>query len=192
MANVGDVLYGIKKGVMEELDPSTQLPKADGVKIQFTTADSAEMEPAISEGEEQIQRTDERILAVVSTPDLLYGYNIKLTDNTFNAQMASLVEGGVVKTGESSTITGYSTPKLQDGCTTKLFRLTLYVANYEGDSIKNYAKIIFHKCRGTASTMSIGKEFYAPEFNVKAREATKAGLPCRDIEYVDVLPTDAQ
>ena len=48
MANVGDVLYGIKKGVMEELDPSTQLPKDAGVKIQFTTADSAEMEPAIS------------------------------------------------------------------------------------------------------------------------------------------------
>ena len=106
--------------------------------------------------------------------------------------MASLVEGGVVKTGEGTTITGYSTPKLQDGCTTKLFRLTLYVANYEGDSIKNYAKIIFHKCRGTASTMSIGKEFYAPEFNVKAREATKAGLPCRDIEYVDELPADQQ
>ena len=52
MASVGDVLYGIKKGVMEELDPSTQLPKDSGVKIQFTTADSAEMEPAISEGEE--------------------------------------------------------------------------------------------------------------------------------------------
>ena len=43
MGNVGDVLYGIKKGVMEELDPSTQLPKDSGVKIQFTTADSAEM-----------------------------------------------------------------------------------------------------------------------------------------------------
>ena len=36
--------------------------------------------------------------------------------------------------------------------------------------------------------MSIGKEFYAPEFEVKARENTKAKLPIKEITFVDALP----
>lgn len=185
---MADVLYGIKMGILEELDETTQLPPTSGgTTVSFTTAESAEMEPVVSEGEEEVKRTDDIILAIVSTPDLLYGYDITLTDNTFNVEMAALIEGGVVTTN-AGEVTGYDTPALSDGCTTKLFRLTLYVANYEGDSIKNYVKIVFNKCRGTAATMSIGKEFYAPEFSVKAREATKAGLKIRNITYVDALP----
>lgn len=184
---MADVLYGIKLGVIEELDPSTQETKADGTTLTFKTAESAEMEPVVSEGEENVARTEDQILAIVSTPDLLYGYDIKLTDNTFSADMAALIEGGVVtKTGEE--VSGYDTPKLSQGSTLKPFRLTLYVANYEGDSIKNYVKIVFNKCMGSATAMSIGKEFYAPEFNIKAREATKAGLPVRNITYEASLP----
>ena len=49
-------------------------------------------------------------------------------------------------------------------------------------------KIILNNCTGTAPSMNLGKEFFAPEFNVKAREATKASLPIKSMEYVTVLP----
>lgn len=70
----------------------------------------------------------------------------------------------------------------------KPFRMTLYVPNYVGDSIINYVKIILNNCTGNAPSMNLGKEFFAPEFNVKAREATKASLPIKSMEYVTVLP----
>ena len=55
-------------------------------------------------------------------------------------------------------------------------------------SIVNYCKITLNKCYGNFPEMSIGKEFYAPEFEVKARENTKAKLPIKEINFVDKLP----
>ena len=185
-----DILYGIKYAEIEELDPITQLPLVAGTKITLDTAESAELEPVVSEGGEEIKRNDSRILAVVRTEDLLYGYDITFTDNTFDAQIMALIEGGtlIMDAIETTKVVGYDTPMISDGATMKPFRLTLYVANYEGDSIKNYVKIALNNCSGKAPTMSLGKEFYAPEFTIKAREATKASLPIRNITYVTSLP----
>lgn len=184
-----DVLYGVKLVILEEIDPVTQLPVDNGVKCRLNTAESAELEPIVSEGEEEVARTDERILAVVNTPDLLYGYNMTLTDNTFDASVAALIEGGVVETDENGNVIGYRSPFISEGSTNmKPFRAHIYVANYEGDSIKNYVVITLNKCSGTAPGMNAAKEFYAPEYTVKAREATKAGLPIKSLSYVDTLP----
>lgn len=70
----------------------------------------------------------------------------------------------------------------------KPFRMTLYVPNYVGDSIVNYVKIVLNNCTGTAPGMNLGKEFFAPQFSVKAREATKASLPIKSMGYVSTLP----
>ena len=185
---MADILYGVKLLVLEELDEKTQLPKADGVKCYATTGKSAELEPVISEGEEKIARSDTKILAIVRTPDLLYGYDIKLVDNTFDVNVAALIGGGAVKTGENGVVTGYDSSMLADGATMKPFRATIYVANYMGESIVNYVEIVLNKCEGTAPTIKVGDEFFAPEFNIKAREATKAGLPVKSVNYVDALP----
>jgi hypothetical protein len=184
-----DVLYGIKLVVLEELDKVTQLPKEGGIVCNIETAESAEMESVVSEGEEENKRTDDRILAVVRTPDLLYGYDIKLTDNTFDPEIASLIEGGVLKLNETGEVIGYRAPMIAEGSTNmKHFRATIYVANYEGDSIKNYVKVICNNCSGTAPGFKAGKEFYAPEMTIRAREATKAGLPVKEIDYALELP----
>lgn len=187
---MADILYGIKLLVLEELDEKTQLPKADGVKCYATTGQSAELEPVVSEGEEKIARSDTNILAIVRTPDLLYGYDLKLVDNTFDVNAAALIEGGTIKTdGEApAKITGYDSSMLADGATMKPFRCTIYVANYSGDSIVNYVKLTLNKCIGSAPTIKVGDDFFAPEFEIKAREATKAGLPVKNLEYVDELP----
>lgn len=186
-----DILYGIKLVEIEELDPTTQLPKASGAKFRVDTAETAELEAITSEGTEDVKRNDTRILAIVRTPDLLYGYNLTFKDNTFDPEIMALVEGGTVKkaSGATGAITGYDSPMLSAGAANmKPFRMTLYVPNYVGDSIINYVKIILNNCTGTAPSMNLGKEFFAPEFNVKAREATKASLPIKSMEYVTVLP----
>ena len=185
---MADILYGVKLLVIEELDTKTQLPKEDGVICHVTTGKSAEIEPVMSEGDEKIARSDTKILAIVRTPDLLYGYNLKLVDNTFNITAAALIEGGAIKKDEDGNVIGYDTAMLSEGATMKPFRATLYIANYEGDSIVNYAKLTLNKCEGKASTIKVGDDFFAPEFEIKAREATRAGLPVRSIEYVDELP----
>ena len=184
-----DVLYGVKLVILEEIDPVTQLPVDNGVKCRINTAESAEMEPVLSEGEEEVARTDDRILAIVATPDLLYGYDVTLTDNVFDASVAALIEGGVVETDENGNVIGYRSPFISEGSTNmKPFRAHIYVANYEGDSIKNYVVITLNKCSGSAPGMNAAKEFYAPEYTIKAREATKAGLPIKGLSYVNSLP----
>lgn len=184
-----DILYGVKLVELEEIDPTTQLPVEDGVKCRINTAESAEMEAVTSEGEEEVARTDERILAIVRTPDLLYGYDVTLTDNTFDAEVAALIEGGVIEKDEAGNVIGYRAPFISEGSTNmKPFRASIYVANYEGDSIKNYVKVILNNCSGSAPGMNAAKEFYAPEYTIKAREASKAGLPIKSLEYVSSLP----
>lgn len=184
------ILYNIKKVVLTELDPKTGAPKAsDGVKATIETAQKAELEPVLSEGEEDVLRAPEKILAVVRTDDLIYGYDVKLTDNTFSADVAGLVAGYKVTKGSSGQKDKYATPMMTEGFTGKPFKLEIYVANYSGDSIVDYAKVTLNKCIGKFPTMSIGDGFYAPEFEIKARENTKASLPIKEITFVDELPS---
>lgn len=185
------ILYNIKKVVLTELDPATGAPKADGgVKATIETAQKAELEPVLSEGDEDVLRAPDKILAVVRTDDLIYGYDVKLTDNTFNDEVAGLVAGYKVTKGNGSdTKDKYATPMVSEGFTGKPFKLDIYVANYSGDAIVNYAKVTLNKCIGKFPTMSIGDGFYAPEFEIKARENTKAGLPIKEITFVDELPS---
>ena len=184
------ILYNIKKVVLTELDPKTGAPKAsDGVKATIETAQKAELEPVLSEGEEDVLRSPEKILAVVRTDDLIYGYDVKLTDNTFGPEVAGLVAGYKVTKGGGSQKDKYATPMMTEGFTGKPFKLDIYVANYSGDAIVDYAKVTLNKCIGKFPTMSIGDGFYAPEFEIKARENTKAGLPIKEITFVDELPS---
>ena len=185
------ILYNIKKVVLTELDPAKGTPKTSGVTATITTAQKAELEPVLSEGEEDILRSDTNILAVVRTDDLIYGYDVKLTDNTFSADVAGLVGGYKVTKGTSGTQDVFKTPMMSEGFTGKPFKLDIYVANYSGDAIVNYAKVTLNKCVGKFPSMSIGDGFYAPEFEIKARENSAASLPIKEITFVDTLPADA-
>ena len=185
------ILYNIKKVVLTELDPKTGAPKAsDGVKATIETAQKAELEPVLNEGEEDVLRAPDKILAVVRTDDLIYGYDVKLTDNTFSADVAGLVAGYKVTKGSSGQKDKYATPMVSEGFTGKPFKLDIYVANYSGDAIVDYAKVTLNKCIGKFPTMSIGDGFYAPEFEIKARENSAAKLPIKEITFVDEIPAD--
>ena len=185
------ILYNIKKVVLTELDPKTGTPKvSDGVKATIETAQKAELEPVLSEGDEDVLRAPDKILAVVRTDDLIYGYDVKLTDNTFSADVAGLVAGYKVTKGSSGQKDKYATPMVSEGFTGKPFKLDIYVANYSGDAIVDYAKVTLNKCIGKFPTMSIGDGFYAPEFEIKARENSAAKLPIKEITFVDEIPAE--
>lgn len=190
---MADILYNIKKVVIEELDPATGLVKVGATPINITCDSEADIDPVVAKGEEKVLRDDTHILAVARTKDLIYGYNLKLKNNTFDVGMAALIEGGTIRysteVGHETEIVGYDSPMLEDGDTkVKEFKATIYVANYEGDSIKNYVKITLNKCIGKAPKMSFKKDFYAPEFDIDARENTKAALTVKSIDYVTSIP----
>ena len=180
-------LYGVKRVDITELDPSTGAAKQSGKKFTIKTAQKVELEPVMSEGEESILRNASNILAVVRTEDLLYGYDLTFTDNSFDPDLAGLMAGYKV-TGADSSLK-VDTPMVSEGVVAKPFKMEIYVANYDGDSITSYVKVTLNKCYGKFMNMSLGDEFYAPEFNVKARENTKAGLPIKQIEVVTSLPS---
>ena len=184
------ILYNIKKVVLTELDPKTGAAATSGVKATIETAQKAELEPVLSEGDEDVLRAPDKILAVVRTDDLIYGYDVKLTDNTFSADVAGLVAGYKVTKGSNSQKDKYATPMMTEGFTGKPFKLDIYVANYSGDAIVDYAKVTLNKCIGKFPTMSIGDGFYAPEFEIKARENSAAKLPIKEITFVDEIPAD--
>lgn len=182
-----DILYGVKLVVLTELDPATELVKSGGIVCRVDTAEEAGLDAVYAKGAEKVLRTDDKILAVAATDDLLYGYNLKLKNNTFDVSVIGLMEGGTIrKTGE--VINGYDTPMLAAGNLMKLFSAVIYVANYSGSSIVNYTKITLNKCKGKVAKLTYKDDFFSPEFDIDAREATKASKPIKNIDYVDVLP----
>ncbi len=178
-------LYGVKKVVITELDETTGAAKVEGKTFTLKTAQKVELEPVMSEGEESILRNASNILAIVRTDDLLYGYDLTFTDNSFDPELAGLIAGYKV-TGTDSTLK-VATPSLTEGVVGKPFKMEIFVANYNGDAIENYVKVTLNKCYGKFMNMSLGDEFFAPEFTVKARENTKASLPIKQIEIVDSI-----
>lgn len=188
----GKVLYGVKLAVATPIDKDTQAPKQSG-KIIFKTAEEVSIEKVVSEGAEEVKRVDDEILAVVSTKDIGYGYNLTLVDNVFQLDFLGLLEGGTVRKDESQNVVGYDDPLMSSGGSTTNFMLELYVASYIGTNIDSYIKLTFPNCTGNASKLEFKKEFSAPEFNIKAREATKLNKPSRLIDIVKPteLPTEA-
>lgn len=176
------ILYGIKQVKLTELDAVTGEPVTSAEAIILNTAEEAELSPVFSEGSEEILRSSERILAIVREEDLLYGYDITFKDNTFDEKCAQLVCG--YKVSDKGKL---STPTLQEGNLAKPFKLEMWVKQVEGDAVVGYAKITLNKCFGKFTNMKVGKEFFAPEFEIKARENSAANLPIKDIEFVQDL-----
>lgn len=188
------ILYGVKKVVITELEKTTEMPASQSPKqAEIKTAEEIECEPIVSEGDEEILRNDDSLLAVVNTDDILYGYNLTLKDNTFGAIVASIICGMEVGTATDTAdkeAKKLSTPMIGTVGANKLFKIDIYVANYKGASIVNYCKLTFNKCKGSALAFKAGKEFSAPEFAIKSREATIANKPIMEIDFVKTLPAD--
>ena len=179
------ILYGIKKVVLTELDESTGQAKVSGTTCTLTTAEEAEMTPVYAEGSEEVLRSAEKILAIVREDDLLYGLDLTFKDNTFDEKCAELV-CGYKKSAEPES-KKLTTPLMSEGNIAKPFKMEIFVKQVEGDAVVGYVKITLNKCYGKFVSMKVGKEFFAPEFEIKARENSKAKLPIQEIDFVQTL-----
>lgn len=189
----GDILYNVKRVEIEELDPATMDVKTDSKKYVISCDSEIALEPEINEGEKKVLRDSTHILAQAKDEDLLEAMNLKLTTVKFPVEVLPMIQGGTLRCDvtEKTKIVGYDAPTMAEGVTNKkYFRLSAYVGNYEGENVLNYVKITFPKCRGKILKLDFKKEFFAPEFDVRATENTKLKKPAYSFDYVDALPTE--
>lgn len=179
------ILYNVAVVVAEELDPTTLLPFPDGIYHRLNCTQTVSITPQYSNGEETVVRQDMQILNTFRTPDLLYGYRIVLKNSYLNQEFMELVEGG------EHIFNEYRMGRLEDGMVTKPFRLTLWVENYQGASVRNYVMLRYNYCYGKMDSVTLGQQFMMPTFTIEAREPTMLpDRPIRDVFYTDYLPDD--
>lgn len=186
-----DVLYGVTKVFLQEIDPDTELILAGGIQLEVDCAESLTVEPQTEDGDDEVLRCPStgRVLAYRTTADVVYAYELTLTDNQFDPEIIELIASGIpVYATDGTTIIGIDAAPLggTDAVLTRYFRLTVFVAAYDGASISRYVKFVFNKCYGIAPSFTFEQAFYAPEFTITATEASNAGLPVYQIRYVAV------
>lgn len=189
------VLYGIQRVFLEELDPTTSLPLVGGFTAVLKCAESATIEPqTIDEVENQKTcPSTGAVLANQRVPESWYGYDITLTDNEWNKGVFALINGfeSIASINNPDVVFQVVTPFIGEGLKFKPFRMIIFAEAWEGDDVVSYEVFIFNKCRGSLTTIELSQDFTQIEYNIRAREATSAGLPVMAIgTYVGSEPPD--
>ncbi len=189
----GDNLYNVKRVIVEELDPTTWDVKAGGTPLKISCDSTIGMEAEINEGEKKTLRDAEKIIAQAKDEDLLEALNLKLTTCRLPVELIPIVQGGTLRysnqPGQDKKVIGYDAPKTKDGNKNKkYFKVTAYVENYDGEAVTNYVQFTFWKCKGSILSFDLKKEFFTPEFNIRATENTALDKPPYSFDYVDSLP----
>ena len=163
---------------------------ADGV-FGFDTANAIKVEPQIEE-EEAVKLVVKGILrAQKPKVTTITGNEITLTDNVFNPELVTVLQGGVIKydIDEPTKITGYTPPVAGSTDKGDVFKLNAYSAQYDASGqIVQYEKITYPNCKGVP--VAFGSEdgaFRAPEYTINS--APKTGEAPYEITYVEQLPT---
>lgn len=183
----GKALVDIVLAQVEELSALGVVTKTHS----FKTASEAEIEPEVSEGDEQILRVKNDILAINRTEDIVIGYNITLKQNELIPEVLALVDGGTLKMDEIETtkVIGYSAPSPGVTVARKTVNVILYTAEKDtAGEILGYVKFKFTNAKGTPVTYSMKDgDFFVPEMALKSRpKSTEVPV---DIDFIDVLPT---
>lgn len=142
-----------------------------------------------------------RLIAQKREKVTITGNTIVLTDNVFNPEMVTILQGGTVKywtddthTTEGTTDTGngvssYTPPVAGSSDEVPAFVLNAYSAIYNAAGlIVGYEKIQYPNCTGTPIALnSEDNVFRAPEYTINS--APDIGEPPYAISYVDALPS---
>lgn len=160
------------------------------VSYSFKTASDANVEPDVSEGEENILRVKNTILATNKTEDIVIGYAVTVTDNVFNPELFALIDGGTIEFDETETdkFVSYDAPVSGQPVTKKLFTVDFYSEHKDasGETL-GYMKFTFKHCKGKPVKYSIvDGEFQVPEMQFVSRPANGES-PAR-YEYLETLP----
>ena len=118
------------------------------------------------------------------------GNTIVMTDNVFNPELVTILQGGTIKYDRENTskVIGYTPPVVGSSEKGKIFKLMAYSAIYDAAGlIKGYEKITYPNCQGVPVAFnSQDGSFRAPEYTINS--APNNGEPPYDIDIVDSIP----
>lgn len=119
------------------------------------------------------------------------GNTIVITDNVFNPELVTILQGGTIKYDRETTskVIGYTPPVVGSSEKGKIFKLMAYSAIYDAAGlIKGYEKITYPNCQGVPVAFnSQDGSFRAPEYTINS--APNNGEPPYDIDIVDSIPS---
>lgn len=185
------ILYNVKRVVLKLIVESTGLIDDVAKPILIDTAQEVKLKAVVSKGDEKILRTEDKILATATQPDLTYGYDVELKDNKFSIEILDLFEGGKITydATETTKIIAYDSPLMDEGSLSKPFVAEIYVEEKKGASVVGYVQLTLNYCTGKAPDFEFKKgEFYSPTFSIDARENTLANKPIKSIAFLKTLP----
>lgn len=171
--------------VKVEIKTIEDVPKV----YSWETASKAAVKPYLSEGSEEFLRVKNTILATNRFEDIVIGYDIEFEDNTFIAEVFSLVDGGTLVYDEIDTdkLVSYNAPTVGNVVERTMFDLAIYTEEKDIDGYaKSYAKLILKNCKGKPAEFDLEDgQFFVPKLTVSSRP--KAGESPISIEFIDEL-----
>lgn len=161
------------------------------------TAQSAAVEPSVSEGADEELRVKNKILAQNRTEDILKGCDITLTDVLWTPEVFSIIDGGTATYAEAADeangvqvgdFISYAAPVAGQVADRTRFTLTVYTQenDIDGDP-KGYLAVSFPNCKGAPVSANFEDgTFMASEYTIKSRP--KTGQSPYSYERMKTLP----
>lgn len=160
----------------------------DGGVYSWETASKATITPFVHEGEEEILRVKNRILAINRQEDLIAGYDIEFEDNAFVPEIFAIIDGGeLIYDDLTDEIKSYKSPKAGEISERKRFNLSIYTEEKDLDGFaKSFLKFSVKNCLGKPATFDIEDgQFVVPSFSItsRPRKAERA----LEVEFLESL-----
>lgn len=116
------------------------------------------------------------------------GNNIVITDNVFNPELVTLLQGGTCSYTEEGKFAGYTPPNAGENAEIVPFTLSVYSAIYNAAGlIVGYEKITYPNCQGQPIALSSQDgSFRVPEYTINS--APDIGEPPYTLTIVNQLP----
>jgi hypothetical protein len=128
------------------------------------TASEIDVEPILSAGKRDILRVKNKIHGINQTEDIVIGYKLKLTDNTFNLDVMALVDGGTISGGVYSSIPAGQVVDKDP------FTLEVYTEEKDYSRTTGYTKFTWKHCKGKVPKYKVKDgDFIVPEFEAESR-----------------------
>ena len=132
-----------------------------------------------------------RLIAQKPAKTTVTGNTIVLTDNVFNPELVTILQGGTIKydIADTSKVIGYTPPVAGSDEEGKVFQLKAYSAIYNAAGlITGYECITYPNCKGVpVALQSEDGVFRASEYTINS--APDTGEAPYDLDIVSELPT---
>lgn len=157
----------------------------------FDTASEADISPYLSNGQEEILRVKNKILAINKTEDIVVGYDLTLRNSTLIPEVLALIDGGTLTYDDVDIekVISYEAPSSGTTVARTKFTLNLYTSEKDGNGdTLQYVKFSFLHCKGKPASYNLKDgQFFVPELSASSRP--KKGESPVKLEFIDSLPT---